>query len=47
MAATSANDPRVLVGLGDTAAIINKVRVEWPDGAPKNGLMFPLIDTPR
>jgi enediyne biosynthesis protein E4 len=27
----SANDPRVLVGLGDTATI-SKVRVEWPDG---------------
>jgi enediyne biosynthesis protein E4 len=27
----SANDPRVLVGLGDTARI-SKVRVEWPDG---------------
>ena len=27
----SANDPRVLVGLGDTATIAN-VRVEWPGG---------------
>jgi hypothetical protein len=27
----SANDPRVLVGLGDMAAI-DKVRVEWPGG---------------
>ncbi len=27
----SANDPRVLVGLGDTAKI-ERVRVEWPDG---------------
>ena len=27
----SANDPRVLVGLGDTATIV-KVRVEWPGG---------------
>ena len=27
----SANDPRVLVGLGDTPKI-EKVRVEWPDG---------------
>jgi enediyne biosynthesis protein E4 len=27
----SANDPRVLVGLGDTAKIV-KVRVEWPGG---------------
>jgi hypothetical protein len=27
----SANDPRVLVGLGDTTKIV-KVRVEWPDG---------------
>jgi hypothetical protein len=26
----SANDPRVLVGLGDTTTIA-KVRVEWPD----------------
>jgi enediyne biosynthesis protein E4 len=28
----SANDPRVLFGLGDTAAMIDKIRVEWPDG---------------
>ena len=27
----SANDPRVLVGLGDTASI-DRVRVEWPGG---------------
>jgi enediyne biosynthesis protein E4 len=27
----SANDPRVLIGLGDTTTI-DKVRVEWPDG---------------
>jgi enediyne biosynthesis protein E4 len=27
----SANDPKVLIGLGDTARI-DKVRVEWPDG---------------
>jgi hypothetical protein len=27
----SANDPRVIVGLGDEATIA-KVRVEWPDG---------------
>ena len=27
----SANDPRVLVGLGDTSKIV-KVRVEWPSG---------------
>jgi enediyne biosynthesis protein E4 len=27
----SSNDPRVLVGLGDTAAV-TKVRVEWPGG---------------
>jgi hypothetical protein len=27
----SANDPRVLAGLGDSASI-DKVRVEWPDG---------------
>ena len=27
----SANDPRVLVGLGDTTRIA-KVRVQWPDG---------------
>jgi hypothetical protein len=27
----SANDPRVLVGLGDTTNIA-KVRVQWPDG---------------
>jgi hypothetical protein len=27
----SANDPRVLIGLGDTARI-DKVRVQWPDG---------------
>jgi hypothetical protein len=28
----SANDPRVLVGLGDTAKIV-KVRVQWPGGS--------------
>ena len=27
----SANDPRVLVGVGDTTKMV-EVRVEWPDG---------------
>jgi hypothetical protein len=27
----SANDPRVIVGLGDEATVA-RVRVEWPDG---------------
>jgi hypothetical protein len=38
----SANDPRVLVGLGDTATIIDKVRVEWPDGRVEEWTNVPL-----
>jgi hypothetical protein len=39
----SANDPRVLVGLGDTATNIDKVRVEWPpDGRVEEWTNVPL-----
>jgi len=37
----SANDPRVLVGLGDTAGIV-KVRVEWPGGTPEEWSDVPV-----
>jgi hypothetical protein len=29
----SANDPRVLVGLGDSAVPIDAIRIQWPDGS--------------
>ena len=37
----SANDPRVLVGLGDTARI-DKVRVEWPGGIAEEWTDVPV-----
>jgi len=37
----SANDPRVLVGLGDIASI-DKVRVEWPDGRAEEWTGVPV-----
>jgi hypothetical protein len=37
----SANDPRVLVGLGETATI-DKVRVEWPDGKAEEWTGVPV-----
>jgi hypothetical protein len=37
----SANDPRVLVGLGDTAKIV-KVRVEWPGGHAEEWTNVPV-----
>src|SRR5262245_3448900 len=37
----SANDPRVLVGLGDTAKIV-RVRVEWPDGTAEEWTDVPV-----
>jgi len=37
----SANDPRVLVGLGDTSRI-DKVRVEWPDGTSEEWTNVPV-----
>jgi hypothetical protein len=37
----SANDPRVLVGLGDVAKI-SKVRVEWPDGNTQEWTNVPV-----
>jgi len=37
----SANDPRVLVGLGDTAKI-TKVRVEWPGGHAEEWTNVPV-----
>jgi hypothetical protein len=37
----SANDPRVLVGLGETAKI-NKVRVEWPGGNADEWIDVPV-----
>ena len=37
----SANDPRVLVGLGDTARI-DKVRVEWPGGTAEEWTDVPI-----
>jgi hypothetical protein len=37
----SANDPRVLVGLGD-APKIDKVRVEWPDGTTEEWTGVPV-----
>jgi hypothetical protein len=37
----SANDPRVLVGLGDTA-IVAKVRVEWPNGHAEEWTDVPI-----
>jgi hypothetical protein len=37
----SANDPRVLVGLGDSARI-DKVRVEWPGGAAEEWTDVPV-----
>jgi hypothetical protein len=38
----SANDPRVLIGLGDTAARIETVRVEWPDGRAEEWTDVPV-----
>jgi hypothetical protein len=38
----SANDPRVLVGLADTATIVDKVQVEWPDGRAEEWTNVPL-----
>ena len=37
----SANDPRVLIGLGDTTTIA-KVRVEWPDGKSEEWTDVPI-----
>jgi hypothetical protein len=37
----SANDPRVLVGIGD-APKIEKVRVEWPDGTTEEWTGVPV-----
>jgi hypothetical protein len=37
----SANDPRVLVGLGDSGNI-SKVRVEWPGGKPEEWTDVPI-----
>ena len=37
----SANDPRVLVGLGDTQNI-SKVRVEWPGGTVEEWTDVPV-----
>jgi hypothetical protein len=37
----SASDPRVLVGLGDTASI-SRVRVEWPDGSAEEWTDVPV-----
>jgi hypothetical protein len=37
----SANDPRVLVGLGDSSKI-DKVRVEWPDGTAEEWTDVPV-----
>jgi hypothetical protein len=37
----SANDPRVLVGLGDRA-MVSKVRVEWPGGSAEEWTSLPV-----
>ena len=37
----SANDPRVLIGLGD-ATTIARVRVEWPDGHAEEWADVPI-----
>jgi hypothetical protein len=37
----SANDPRVLVGLGDTAQAVS-VRVTWPDGRNEEWKNMPI-----
>ena len=37
----SANDPRVLAGLGDSATI-SKVRVQWPDGNAEEWVDVPV-----
>jgi hypothetical protein len=38
----SANDPRVLFGLGDTVTAIDRVRVEWPDGRAEEWTNVPV-----
>ena len=38
----SANDPRVLFGLGDTATAIDRIRVEWPDGRAEEWTDVPV-----
>jgi enediyne biosynthesis protein E4 len=38
----SANDPRVLFGLGDTVTTIATVRVEWPDGRAEEWSAVPV-----
>jgi hypothetical protein len=37
----SANDPRVLVGLGETTAV-SRIRITWPDGATEERSDVPL-----
>jgi hypothetical protein len=37
----SANDPRVLAGLGDSAKV-TKVRVQWPDGKVEEWADLPV-----
>jgi hypothetical protein len=37
----SANDPRVLVGLGDSAEV-PRIRVRWPDGTTEEWSQVPI-----